>query len=120
MSFLSNESTKVIYADIKKVFDSVPNIKLIKTLSQHKIYSSLVSKFKEFLNRRIQKVVINNTFSESLPVFSGVPQGGVIGSLLFIININDMASKVNFEAILIFLQMTQKILVNRTQLYRVP
>ena len=85
MSFLSSKSTKVIYTDIKKAFDSVSHVKLIKTLSQYKIYSSLVSWFKQFLNDRTQKLVINNTFSESLPIFSGVPQGGVIGPLLLII-----------------------------------
>ena len=44
---------------------------------------------------RTQKIVIGNTFSESLPIFSGVPQGGVIGPLLFIIYINDLASEVD-------------------------
>ena len=72
MSFLSNKSTKVIYTDIKKSFDSISHIKFIKTLSQYKIYSSLFSWFNEFLNDRTQKVVINSIFSESLPIFSGL------------------------------------------------
>ena len=95
MSFLSIKSTKVIYTDIKKAFDSVFHVKLIKTLSQYKIHCSLVSWFKEFLSDRTQKVVIKNTFSEYLPIFSGVRQGGIIGPPTFIIYINDIASEVN-------------------------
>ena len=98
MSFLSNKSTKVIYTDIKKSIDSVSHKKLIKILSQYKIHSSLVSWFKKFVNDKTQKVVNNNTFSEYLPIFNGVPQGGVIGPLLFIIYINDIASKVDVSS----------------------
>ena len=98
VSFLSSKSTKVIYTDIKKAFDSVSNVKLIKALSQYKIHSSLVSQLKEFLNDRTQKVAINNAFSESLPIFNGVPQGGVIGPLLFIIYINGLASEVDVSS----------------------
>ena len=94
MSFSSNKSIKIIYTDVKKAFDSVSHIKLITTLSQNNFHSSLVSWLQEFLNDKTQKVVINNTFSESLPVFSGVPEGGVIGPILFIIYINDIASEV--------------------------
>ena len=98
MSFLSSKSTKVIYTDIKKAFDSVSHVKLIKTLSQYKIYRSLVSWFKEFLYDRTQKVVINKKFLESLPKFSEVPQGGVIGPLLFINYINDIASEIDVSS----------------------
>ena len=87
-SFLSSISTEVIYTDIKKAFDFNSLVKFIKTILKYKINSSLVSWFKEFLIDRTQKVVINNTFSESLPIFSGVPQGGIIGPQLFIIKKN--------------------------------
>ena len=59
--------------------------------SFHYIIESLVSWFKDFLYNRTQRVVIGNTFSESLPVFSGVPQVVVIDLLLFLIYINDIA-----------------------------
>ena len=110
VSFLNNKSTKVIYTDTQKAFDSASHFKLIKTLSQYKIHNSLVSWFKEFLHDRTQKVVIGNTLSESLPIFSGVPQGGVIGPLLFIICINDISSEVYVNSnINLFADDTKKI-----------
>ena len=94
-TFSSNKPISVIYTDIQKSFDSVSHLKLIKTLSQYKINRNLVEWFKEFLKDRTQRVVIGNTFSEPLPVFSAIPQGGVIGPLLFIKYINDIASKID-------------------------
>ena len=54
--------------------------------------------FKDFFQDTTQRVVIGNTFSEPLPVFSKIPQGGVIGPLLFIININDIVSEVDSKS----------------------
>ena len=88
----------MIQFDIQKAFDSVSHIELIKTLSQYQINRNLVEWFKEFLQERTQRVVIGNTFSESLPIFSGVLQGGVIGPLLLIIYINDIASEVDSKS----------------------
>ena len=95
VSFFTNKSINLIYTDIQKAFVSVSHLKLIKTLSQYKVNRNLVKWFKEFLQDRTQRVVIGNTFSEPLPVFSGVPEGGVIGPLLFIIYINVIASEVD-------------------------
>ena len=57
------------------------HIKLIQTPSEYKIHKidlSPVSWFKEILHDRTQKVVIDKTFSGSLPIFSGMAQGGVL------------------------------------------
>ena len=74
VSFFTNKYINVINTDIQKVFDSVSHLKLIKTLSQYKISRNLVKWLKEFLQDRTQRVVIGNMFSESLLIFSGVPQ----------------------------------------------
>ena len=76
---------------------------------QYKVQSSLVSWFIECLNDRTQKVVINNSFLESLSILSGVPQGCVIGSLLFIIYINDIAAEVDVSRNINFFADNTKI-----------
>ena len=91
--FFINKSINVIYTNIQKAFDFVSHFKLIKTLSQYKINRNLVEWFKEFLQERTHRVVIGNTFSESLPIFSGIRR--VIGPLLFITYINDIALEVD-------------------------
>ena len=118
MSFLCINS-KVIYTDIKNAFDYVSHIKLIETLSQYKNLSSLVSWFKDFLNDSIQKVVINNTFFKSFPIFSG-PSRGVINPLLFVSYINDMDSKVYVNSNINLSADDTKFSASRTQLYRIP
>ena len=97
-TFFTNKSINVIYTDIQEAFDLVSHLKLIKTLSQYKINRNLVEWFKEFLQDNTQRVVTGNKFPEPLPVFSGVPQGGVIDPFLFIIYINDIAPVVDSKS----------------------
>ena len=67
--------------------------RLIKTLTQYRLHDSLVNWFREFLNNRTQIVLVNNTLSNALTVFSGVPQGGLIDPLLFIVYSNDISTE---------------------------
>ena len=54
-------------------------------MTQYGFDDNLVNWLSEFLNSRTQSVIINNTLSDPLKIHSGVPQGGVIGPLLFLI-----------------------------------
>ena len=75
-----------MYTDIQKAFVSVSHQKLIKTLTQYRLHESLVNWFEEYpKKKRSQRVFVNNMLSNYLVVFSGIPQGGVIGTLLFVI-----------------------------------
>ena len=72
----------------KKAFDSVPHRPLITKLQQMGIPNHLLVWISSYLTNRSQKVVVNSTTSESMPVLSGIPQG----SVLFLIYIDGITS----------------------------
>ena len=90
----NREQIDSILLDFSKAFDKVCHRKLLIKLNHYGITGNIHTWITDFLHNRTQRVLVRGTFSEPIAVKSGVPQGTVLGPLLFLVYINDMPDTV--------------------------
>jgi hypothetical protein len=102
-----NDYVDVLYIDIAKAFDTVDHSILIQKLRCMGIRGKLLRWITMFLSHRTQVVKVGNTTSRAIKVTSGVPQGSVLGPLLFLLFINDLTAVVINAGVKIFADDTK-------------
>ena len=106
-SLSNGDDMDAIYLDYAKAFDKVDHQLLLSKLQLYGFHSEIIRWIESFLTNRSQQVIVDGYMSITAPIISGVPQGTVLGPILFLIFINDIASCVSHSTLRCFADDTR-------------
>ena len=105
----SGQINCVVFLDVRKAFDSINHEILIdKMRNFFGVTENQLRWFESYLNNRVQQCLINGQLSSPKKIICGVPQGSILGPLLFLLYINDMPDSLSHLKLLHSMLMTRK------------
>ena len=110
----NNEYSCGKFLDFQKAFDTVNHNILLKKLHHYGIRGITNDWFKSYLNNRTQQTKVNDSISEKIEVTYGVPQDSILGTLLFLVYINDLHDVVTHSLIHHFAEDTNILYCNKS------